>query len=166
MAWDELSYQGSIFLQPGIWSSQKFVNRSTSMASKPQVFNVFLWPRCQLEVSPRKVWYQFYVIQNGSYWSMIKDNHRWERGTIHEFDFSEQKISGRHQRATVWYCQQQDCCSSFTSTGSEVGTFLMKCLIPPEGSNSRKEKDLTSESWKWTLKSLIVIILQVTTPAT
>ena len=108
----------------------------------------------------------YYVIQNGSYWSMIKDNHRWERGTIHEFDFSEQKISGRHQRATVWYCQQQDCCSSFTSTGSEVGTFLMKCLIPPEGSNSRKEKDLTSESWKWSLKSLIVIILQVTTPAT
>ena len=127
---------------------------------------VFLWPRCQLEVSPRKVWYQFYVIQNGSYWSMIKDNHRWERGTIHEFDFSEQKISGRHQRATVWYCQQQDCCSSFTSTGSEVGKFLMKCRIPPEGSNSRKEKDLTSESWKWSLKSLIVIILQVTTPAT
>ena len=133
---------------------------------KSPVFNVFLWPRCQLEVSPRKVWYLFYVIQSGSYWSMIKDNHRWERGTIHEFDFSEQKISGRHQRATVWYCQQQDCCSSFTSTGSEVGTFLMKCLIPPEGSNSRKEKDLTSESWKWTLKSLIVIILQVTTPAT
>ena len=71
VAWDELSYQGSIFLQPGIWSSQKFVNRSTSMASKPQVFNVFLWPRCQLEVSPRKVWYLFYVIQSESYcqWS-------------------------------------------------------------------------------------------------
>ena len=41
------------------------------MASEPQVFNVFLWPRCQLEVSPRKVWYLFYVIQSESYcqWS-------------------------------------------------------------------------------------------------
>ena len=61
--------------------------------------------------------------------------------------FSEQKISGRHQRATVRYCQQQDCWSSHTSTGSEVVTILMKCHIP-EGSDSRKEKDLTSESWK------------------
>ena len=81
---------------------------------------------------------------------MIKDNHRYhsEKEEQHmNLTFSEQKISGHHQRATVRYCQQQDCWSSFTSTGSEVGTILMKCHIP-EGSDSRKEKDLTSESWK------------------